>query len=209
LILSNLGYTQRVTTEPLVTTGRRERKKAATRRAIADAALHLFLERGYDAVTVREVAEHADVSATTLLNHFPSKESLVFDRDADIEASLVGAVVERARQDSPLQALRAHLKERAARAGAAPGAARFRALVRSAPALVDYQRDMWVRHHRALAAAIADADGRAADDRSCGLVAVFALQTFASALASDDPEKTVDLGFDVIEHGWAGAVGRT
>ena len=203
-----MGYADRVTATPGATTGRRERKKAATRKAIADAALHLFLERGYDAVTVREVAERADVSATTLLNYFPSKESLVFDRDADVEASLVDAVAGRAPQTSPLAALRAHLKARAVRAGAAPGAAQFRALVRSAPALVDYQREMWVRHQAALAAAIADAGGRPADDLTCGLVALFALQTFASALASDDPQQTVDLGFDVIERGWPAAVDR-
>jgi AcrR family transcriptional regulator len=210
LVLSKLwSYAEQVTTTPGATTGRRERKKAATRKAIADAALQLFLERGYDAVTVRQVAEHADVSATTLLNYFPSKESLVFDRDADVEASLVNAVTERAPLTSPLEALRAHLKERAVRAGTAQGAAQFRALVRSAPSLLDYQRDMWVRHQAALAAAIADAGDRPADDLSCGLVALFALQTFTSALASDDPAKTVDLGFDIIERGWPGAVGRT
>lgn len=200
------GYASRVTTAG-ATTGRRERKKAATRKAIADAAIHLFLERGYDAVTVREVAERADVSATTLLNYFPSKESLVFDRDDYIEASLIKAVTERAPTTSPVEALRAHLKERAVRAGTAPGAARFRALVRSAPSLIDYQRHMWARHQAALAAAIADAGDRPADDRSCGLVALFALQTFSSALTSDDPVKMVDLGFDLIQHGWAGAAG--
>jgi AcrR family transcriptional regulator len=197
-----------VTTTPGATTGRRERKKAATRKAIADAALRLFLERGYDAVTVREVAEEADLSATTLLNYFPSKESLVFDRDADVEASLVTAVTERASPASPLDALRGHLKERAVHASTAKAAAQFRALVRSARPLIDYQRDMWVRHQDALAAAIAEAGNRPADDPSCRLVALFVLHTFASALASDDPANTVDLGFDVIERGWPGAVGR-
>ncbi|MFD6073807.1 TetR/AcrR family transcriptional regulator, partial [Amycolatopsis lurida] len=48
------------------TPGRRERKKAATRQALADAALKLFLERGYDQVSIRDIAEAADVSTTTL-----------------------------------------------------------------------------------------------------------------------------------------------
>ena len=74
------------------TVGRRERKKAATRQAIADTALRLFLERGYDQVGVREIAEAADVSVTTLFKHFPGKEALVFDQDADREAELVAAV---------------------------------------------------------------------------------------------------------------------
>ena len=68
------------------TMGRRERKKAQTRRALADAAMRLFTERGYDNVGVREVAEEADVAVTTLFKRFPSKEALVFDGDADREA---------------------------------------------------------------------------------------------------------------------------
>ncbi len=75
--------------------GRRERKKAATRRAIADAALRLFLERGYDAVGIREIADAADVSTTTLFKHFPVKEALVFDEDDDQEERLLTAVRER------------------------------------------------------------------------------------------------------------------
>ncbi|KJK57800.1 hypothetical protein UK12_14285 [Saccharothrix sp. ST-888] len=55
--------------------GRRERKKAATRRALADAALRLFLERGYEQVGIREIADAADVSTTTLFKHFPVKEA--------------------------------------------------------------------------------------------------------------------------------------
>ncbi|MFD1052341.1 TetR/AcrR family transcriptional regulator, partial [Kibdelosporangium lantanae] len=89
-------------------TGRRERKKAATHQALADAALRLFLERGYDNVGVREIADAADVSTTTLQKHFPSKESLVFDRDTDIEETLIAAVRDRAPGTSVLDALRDH-----------------------------------------------------------------------------------------------------
>lgn len=76
------------TAAPRPAVGRRERKKAATRQAIADAALELFLEHGFDRVSVRDVAEKADVSTTTLFAHFPSKESLVFDREEDVDARL-------------------------------------------------------------------------------------------------------------------------
>src|SRR3954470_24359988 len=58
--------------------GLRERKKQQTRDAIAAAALALFLERGYDTVTVADVAEAADVSEKTVFNYFPAKEDLVF-----------------------------------------------------------------------------------------------------------------------------------
>ncbi|MDQ3767496.1 MAG: TetR/AcrR family transcriptional regulator, partial [Actinomycetota bacterium] len=64
--------------------GRRERKKAETRRALSGAAVRLFLERDFDEVTVAEVAEEADTAVTTLFNHFPDgKDALLFDRDED------------------------------------------------------------------------------------------------------------------------------
>lgn len=81
-------------TEP---TGRRERKKAQTRQSLADAALELFLGRGYDQVGVKDVADLADVSVTTLFKHFPVKEALVFDQEDDLEAALVAAVRDRPR----------------------------------------------------------------------------------------------------------------
>jgi AcrR family transcriptional regulator len=59
--------------------GRRERKKLLTRRAISDVATELFMERGFDAVTVAEVAAAADVAVQTVFNHFPTKEDLFFD----------------------------------------------------------------------------------------------------------------------------------
>src|SRR3712207_8221990 len=89
--------------------GRRERKKAATRQAIADAALRLFLERGYDRVSIRDIADAADVATTTLFKHFPGKEALVFDKDEDREAALIAAVRRRPAGQSVVDALREHV----------------------------------------------------------------------------------------------------
>ena len=75
--------------------GRRERKKAATREAISDVATQLFLARGFDQVTVAEVAEAADVSIKTVFNHFGSKEDLFLDREAEVRQGIVDAVAGR------------------------------------------------------------------------------------------------------------------
>lgn len=62
--------------------GRRQRKKDQTRKAIAETAMKLFLETGFDQVTVAEIAEAADVSVNTVFNYFPTKESLFFGSDS-------------------------------------------------------------------------------------------------------------------------------
>src|SRR3954447_2441921 len=73
------------------TEGLRERKKVRTRQAIADAARELFVQRGYDAVTVADVARAADVAEKTVFNYFPAKEDLVFTEREDRFAALATA----------------------------------------------------------------------------------------------------------------------
>lgn len=73
----------------------RVRKKLRTRQQIADAAATLFAARGYDAVTVAEIARLAEVSEQTVYNFFPSKELLVLDEDVVFEARLIGMIRER------------------------------------------------------------------------------------------------------------------
>ncbi|MGG8407756.1 TetR/AcrR family transcriptional regulator [Streptomyces sp. 12297] len=183
--------------------GRRERKKAATRQAIADAALRLFLERGYDDVGIREIAEAADVSTTTLFKHFPVKEALVFDEDAENEARLLAAVRERPAGQSIPAALREHaLRYRIAAAG---GDARFTAfadLVDNTPALRDYVQGMWLRHTDALARAIAEVSGMADDDPTCAALAHFALEAPRAARGHGDPHQAITRAFDLLEDGW-------
>jgi AcrR family transcriptional regulator len=72
--------------------GLREEKKAATRLAISDIATGLFTERGFDAVTVAEVAAAARVSVNTVFNYFPTKEDLFFDRQDAVVDRLAAAV---------------------------------------------------------------------------------------------------------------------
>lgn len=71
---------------------RRSRKRLATRQGISDAATLLFMERGFDHVTVDEIAEAADVGRMTVFNHFPRKEDMFFDRDEEGREILRGAL---------------------------------------------------------------------------------------------------------------------
>lgn len=183
-------------------TGRRERKKAATHQALADAALRLFLERGYDEVGVREIADAADVSTTTLQKHFPSKESLVFDRDADIEESLIATVRDRAPGTSVLDALREYTLARVERGTADDKGPEFMALVHRTPALREYWHRMWMRHEDALGRAIAAETGAPETDPGCAALAHFALETSALAMRAEDPAGIVEAAFAILGHGW-------
>ena len=86
--------------------GLRERKKLRTRRALADAASRLFMERGYDATTVADIAAAADVSTRTFFSYFPSKEDVLFaDTDERIEG-VAAAFAVRDGDEPPLELLR-------------------------------------------------------------------------------------------------------
>ncbi|WP_433434972.1 TetR family transcriptional regulator [Nonomuraea sp. CA-141351] len=89
-------------------TGLRERKRARTHAAISEAAIALFLERGFDQVSVAEVAEAAEVSKRTLFAYFPAKEDLVVHRFADHETEAARVVRARRPDVGPLAALRDH-----------------------------------------------------------------------------------------------------
>ncbi len=89
-------------------TGLRERKKQRTYRAISDAAIALFLEKGFDRVSVAEVAAAAEVSKPTLFRYFPTKEDLVLHRFADHEDEAARVVAGRPEGRGPLEALCRH-----------------------------------------------------------------------------------------------------
>src|SRR2546426_6042708 len=98
--------------------GLRARKKEETRQGIAEAALRLFTERGFDAVTVAEVARAADVSEGTVFNYFPTKEDLFYGQMEVFEAALVEAVRAREPGESALTAFRRFGLERSVRLAA-------------------------------------------------------------------------------------------
>jgi AcrR family transcriptional regulator len=86
--------------------GLRERKKRQTREAIAAAAMELFMARGFDEVTVADVARAADVSEKTVFNYFPTKEDLVLHRGLERQAALIEAIRSRRRGTSLVRPFR-------------------------------------------------------------------------------------------------------
>ena len=86
---------------PEIVEGLRDRKKRELRQRISDVATGMFIERGFDNVRVAEIAAAVDVSEKTIFNYFPTKESLVFDREELQTARMIHAV----RDQTPRQSL--------------------------------------------------------------------------------------------------------
>ena len=93
--------------ERIESAGLRERKKAETRRHLAEVAARLFTKRGYEKVRMIDIAQAADVSEQTLYNYFPTKEHLIFDRDREFEEFILGAVRHRLPGERLAESLRA------------------------------------------------------------------------------------------------------
>ncbi|MEW1836648.1 helix-turn-helix domain-containing protein [Nonomuraea angiospora] len=182
--------------------GRRERKKAATRQKIADTALRLFAERGYEAVGIREVAAEADVAVTTLFSHFSSKEALVFEQDEDFEQRLVRAVTDRRPHEALIPALRREIHAMVQHC-TADGAAPLWRMIEESPALRQYEESMRQRHARSLATAIAADLDLPQTTPTCGAIARFVVDAFSVARETDDPQTAVDEIFRMIEAAWA------
>ncbi|MGA5562532.1 TetR/AcrR family transcriptional regulator [Streptomyces platensis] len=141
----------------------RERKKLRTRQRISGEATLLFNRRGFDNVTVAEVARAAEVSTMTVFNSFPRKEDLFLDRIPEVRELIVRAVRERGTQESPLAALRrlvlALLVERHPLGGVGEGFEHFWRTVLDSPALRARGREAVEEMEGALAALLAEAAG--------------------------------------------------
>jgi AcrR family transcriptional regulator len=144
-----------------MTTGLRERKKRETRQQISDVATAMFARRGFDAVTISQVADAAGVAKMTVTNYFPRKEDLVFDRAGAVVASLAGAVAARAPGESLLAAIRRDYARAAERADVTMGLSspQFAAMIEASPVLTSRGREMLEQRERALGDAIAAETG--------------------------------------------------
>ena len=132
-----------------------ERGGPETRRRIAGIASRLFLERGFDAVTVAEVAREAGVSSVTVFKHFPRKEDLFLDRAFDAAELLRAAVRERASGVDAVESLRAMtlrlVDDKHALSGLDERSAPFFRTVAESPALVARAREIAADLQRTLA----------------------------------------------------------
>ena len=195
--------------------GLRESKKLEMRREIADAAMRLFVQRGFDHVTVSEVAAAARVSEKTVFNYFPTKEDLFFDEVPAREAAVIAAIRNRTPGESIVGALRRLQAADCPRLCSA-GFAVFARIIEESPALQAKELEVMAQMTELLAAAVRDELGAHEVDAKIAanmLVAVH-WQLFrnarAQALAGRHGPAAVrrlrsdlDRGYRLLEHGLA------
>ena len=204
--------------------GLRELKKRQTRQLIADTAWRLFADRGFDRVTVAEVAREAQVAEATVFNYFPTKEDLVYHRLEAFEAGLVEAVAAREVGEPALAAVRRYLLASdgllaQVEAGDADALQRLRTVNRviaASPALQAREQQAMARSTDRLAELLAADTGAAADDVTARVAASALLggqralvdHVRRRVLADDEPARLAadvrDLGrraFALLEQG--------
>lgn len=144
-----------------------ERGGPLTRRKISDVATVLFLDRGFDTVTVADVAREAGVSSVTVFKHFPRKEDLLFDREEDAVEILRSAVRDRASGVDVLASLRdvafRLVDDRHALSGIKEGSIPFYRTVAASPALIARAREIASEMERTLAELLDGDPGFAGD----------------------------------------------
>src|SRR5438309_10259088 len=142
--------------------GLRERKKKQTRQLIFDAARRLFETKGFDGVSVAEVARAANVSEVTVFNYFSTKEDLFYGGMQFFEETLLDAVRARAPGESVLEAFRRPVLDGFKRLAADERAKMLRTagkLIASSPALEAHEREIVARYTRQLAEQLAEEAG--------------------------------------------------
>jgi AcrR family transcriptional regulator len=144
-----------------MTAGLRERRKQETRQAISDIATSMFVSRGFDEVTISEIAEAAGVAKMTVTNYFPRKEDLVFDRAEGVIRSLADVVTARRPGESLLAAIRRDFLDRVARADVTLGLSspEFARMIENSPVLAGRGLEMVYQREQALGDAIAAETG--------------------------------------------------
>ena len=170
-----------------------------TRRKISDVATKLFLDRGFDTVTVADVAKEAGVSSVTVFKHFPRKEDLLFDRQEDAVEVLRSAVRDRAPDVDVLSSLRVTAlqlaDDRHALSGVKEGSIPYYRTVAASPALIARAREIASELERTLVEEV-ERDAEFAGDAP--LFAALFIAGYATVLTGTARR--------VIAEGWPDAV---
>jgi AcrR family transcriptional regulator len=153
----------------VVEPGLRERKKLRTRQLITDVAWRLFMERGFDGVSVLEIAREAELSEATVFNYFPAKEDLVYGRLASFQEDLLTAVRDRPAGQSVVAAFGQLVVEprgllASDEAGAGASIAAVARLITGSRALLARERELWDQYTASLAELVAEERGVAPDE---------------------------------------------
>ncbi len=180
--------------------GLRERKRQRMFRTLSDIAVELFLEKGFDAVSVAEVAAAAEVSKPTLFRYFPAKEDLVLHRIADHEDEAARVAGEG--QPAPVDALRRHFLAGLERCDPVtglndhPAVLAFHRLLYGTPALVARMHTQLEQSEAALAEVLGgDLDARLAAGQIIAVQRVLALDNWRRIAAG---ERVVDVREDAV-----------
>ncbi|MEU9284183.1 TetR family transcriptional regulator [Streptomyces sp. NPDC048275] len=182
--------------------GLRERKKQRMYQAVSDIAIGLFLEKGFDAVSVAEVAAAAEISKPTLFRYFPAKEDLVLYRFADHETEAARVATGRAEGQSVIEALREHFLDGLRRCDPVtglndhPAVLAFHRLLYGTPSLVARAYGYLERSEAALAEALGgDLDARIAAGQITAVRRVLAEENWRRIAAG---ERATEVGRDAV-----------
>lgn len=192
--------------------GLRDRKKEATRQAISNVATRLFVERGFDQVSVADIAHEADVARKTVFNYFPRKEDLVFDREEETRALVREALASRGWR-SPVAAfqtlMRALVESQHPLFRVSERPVQFWRMVAESPSLTARARELQVTLADDLAGMLSDAVGRPHSDPNARLAAALLMDTmvvaYGEALRVFRENGKPEAAFvSVMERGFAG-----
>ncbi|HVU78298.1 MAG TPA: TetR/AcrR family transcriptional regulator [Gaiellaceae bacterium] len=198
--------------------GLRETKKQAMREQIADAAMRLFVTRGFDHVTVAEIAQAVGVSEKTVFNYYPTKEDLFFDEAPERLRQLADALRDRPDGETIVGAVRRLQLSQVDRL-TQPGFAPFARVIEESPALQMKEVDLMARFAQILAAELQDQGVRERDARvAAGLIMSVHRQFFRAArlLALDGNhgpaaarrlKADMARAYEILEHGVGATIG--
>ncbi|CAL9462878.1 hypothetical protein SUDANB58_02684 [Streptomyces sp. enrichment culture] len=179
--------------------GLRERKRQRMYQVLSDIAVRLFLEKGFDAVSVAEVAAAAEVSKPTLFRYFPAKEDLVLHRIADHVGEAARVV---GQGPTPVEALRRHFLDGLRRHDPITGlnddpeVLAYHALLYGTPALVARLHTFLERSEAALATALGgDLDARLAAGQIIAVQRILAQENWRRIAAG---ERAADIREDAV-----------